>query len=130
MDSTNKTALSDILSVLGMTMAGTDSRESLKYKLTGLKGGLDVWGFEYVKNLSGEIGVEWGVRKAAEKSTDDLKALVDEIVPFNMKHSSEPEACDLLMEVDLLPEVLPISTLLPHLLPPPPPSLPSSPPSF
>lgn len=106
MDSTNKTALSDILSVLGMTMAGTDSRESLKYKLTGLKGGLDVWGFEYVKNLSGEIGVEWGVRKAAEKSTDDLKALVDEIVPFNMKHSSEPEACDLLMEVDLLPEIL------------------------
>ncbi len=51
MDSENKTLFSDILSVLGMTMAGSGSRESLKYKLTGAKGSnLDMWGFEYVKN--------------------------------------------------------------------------------
>ena len=86
-------------------MYRTDSRESLKYKLTGAKGGLDTWGFEYVKNLAGEIGHEWAERKKDGKDTSDLKALVDEIVPFNVKHGSEPEACDLLMEVDLLPQV-------------------------
>lgn len=51
MDSENKILLSDILSVLGMTMAGSGKRESLKYKLTGSKGQhLDTWGFEYIKN--------------------------------------------------------------------------------
>ncbi len=84
----------------------TATRESLKFKLTGTKGGLETWGFEYVKNLAGEIGHEWAERKKDGKDTADLKAIVDEIVPFNVKHGSEPEACDLLMEVDLLPEVV------------------------
>jgi hypothetical protein len=66
------------------------------------------------------------------KDTADLKALVDEIVPFNVKHGSEPEACDLLMEVDLLPQVsrephqpcdIPVSSphhpcVIPHVIPP------------
>ena len=88
-----------------MAACSTDTRESLKYKLTGVKGGLDTWGFEYVKNLAGEIGHEWAARKKEGKDCSDLKALVDEIVPFKVKHGSEPEACDLLMEVDLLPQV-------------------------
>ena len=64
-----------------------------------------MWGFEYVKHLIGEIGHEWQARKKDGKDTADLKALVDEIVPFNVQNGSEPEACDLLMEVDLLPQV-------------------------
>jgi hypothetical protein len=50
--------------------------------------------------VSGEIGQEWDVRRADGKTTDDLKALVEEIVPFNMKNNGEPDACDLLMEVN------------------------------
>eukprot|EP00960_Hanusia_phi_P025651 745798-Hanusia_phi.AAC.5 len=114
MDSENKTLLADVLSVLGMTMAGSGTRESLKYKLSGAKGGLDVWGFEYVKNLAGEIGHEWTHRKTTDQSTDDLRELVEEIVPFNIKHGSEPEACDLLMEVDLLPRVDSCLAVLEH----------------
>ncbi len=49
--------------------------------------------------MSGEIGQEWDTRRADEKTTDDLKALVEEIVPFNMKNNGEPDACDLLMVV-------------------------------
>lgn len=64
-----------------------------------------MWGFEYVKHLIGEIGHEWQARKKDGKDTADLKELVDEIVPFNVQNGSEPEACDLLMEVDLLPQV-------------------------
>ncbi len=67
---------------------------------------METWGFEYVKNLAGEIGKEWDHRIEAGQGTDDLKALVEEIVPFNIKHNSEPEACDLLMEVELLPDIL------------------------
>ena len=52
--------------------------------------------------VSGEIGQEWEIRRADGKPTDDLKALVEEIVPFNMKNNGEPDACDLLMEVKAL----------------------------
>ena len=52
-----------------MAPSRTDTRESLKYKLSGKKGGLDTWGFEYVKNLAGEIGQEWAARKKVEKDT-------------------------------------------------------------
>jgi len=106
MDSDNKTLFADVLSVLGMTMAGDGTRESLKYKLVGSKGGLETWGFEYVKNLTGEIGSEWAARKSDDKSTVDLKELVDAIVPFNIKHNSEPEACDILMEVDAVSDII------------------------
>ena len=106
MDSDNKTLFADVLSVLGMTMAGDGTRESLKYKLVGSKGGLETWGFEYVKNLTGEIGSEWAARKADDKPTVDLKELVDAIVPFNIKHNSEPEACDILMEVDAVSDII------------------------
>ena len=54
-----------------MAPSRTDTRESLKYKLSGKKGGLDTWGFEYVKNLAGEIGQEWAARKKVEKDTAD-----------------------------------------------------------
>ncbi len=51
--------------------------------------------------VSGEIGQEWEARRADGKPTDDLRALVEEIVPFNMKNNGEPDACDLLMEVGI-----------------------------
>jgi 26S proteasome regulatory subunit N1 len=90
-----------------LDVVGRDgTRESLKYKLLGAKGGMDAWGGEYVKNLSGEIGSEWQQRKTDDKPTDDLKELVDAIVPFNVKHNSEPEACDILMEVDAVADII------------------------
>ena len=36
------------------------------------------------------------------ESLDDILGLVDVIVPFFMKHNEEPEAVDLLMEVEQL----------------------------
>lgn len=102
-----KLKLADVLSVLAMTMAEAGSRECLKYKLKGTKVELSAWGQEYLRSLSGEISEEFNQRvleTPADEDTDadDLMALVDDIVPFQMKHNAEAEAVDLLLEVQQL----------------------------
>ena len=95
--------LSDVLSVLAMTMAEEGARDSLKYKLEG--SGEDSikigdWGHEYIRSvllaacsatalaieyrclqmhclrrhLSGEISQEYAARSEKEQKTDDLSA--------------------------------------------------------
>ncbi|KAK9689840.1 hypothetical protein RND81_09G085200 [Saponaria officinalis] len=105
-----KKLLADILSVLALTMAAEDERESLKYRLLGSEGDIGSWGHEYVRNLAGEIGHEYAKRMNEEKSTEDLTGLIHEIVAFHMKHNAEPEAVDLLMEVEDLDLLTPYVT--------------------
>eukprot|EP00698_Gefionella_okellyi_P019811 TRINITY_DN6137_c0_g1_i1.p1 TRINITY_DN6137_c0_g1~~TRINITY_DN6137_c0_g1_i1.p1 ORF type:complete len:924 (+),score=194.42 TRINITY_DN6137_c0_g1_i1:365-3136(+) len=105
-DGPNRKLLADILSLLAMTLSTSDdSVESLTYKLHGTYESLELWGHEYVRSLTGEIKREYEKRVAEEKPVDDLHALVDELVPFHMKHHAEPDAIDLLLEVDTLHKV-------------------------
>lgn len=104
-DSEVRRFFADILSVLATTMQKEGSRQALKYRLQGTKDGLTSWGHEYIRNISGEIAEEF--RESSEKGSDakavdtkDLMDLVDQIVPFNMKHNAEVDAIDLLCEVD------------------------------
>lgn len=100
--SPNRPALADVISVLAMTSAIEGERETLKYKLLGASKDVSIWGHEYVRHLAGEIGEEYDIRTSnpdVQKSTDDLMALVKQIVPYNMTHNAEPEAVDLLLEV-------------------------------
>lgn len=102
-----KELLADILSVLALTMSAEGERESLKYRLLGSEGDIGSWGHEYVRNLAGEIAQEYTKRQNEEDSMEDLMDLVQQIVAFHMQHNAEPEAVDLLMEVedlDLLQE--------------------------
>ncbi|XP_075476361.1 26S proteasome non-ATPase regulatory subunit 2 homolog A-like [Primulina tabacum] len=99
-DSDLKKLLADILSVLALTMSPEGERASLKYRLLGSDGDIGSWGHEYVRNLAGEIAQEYGKRQGEETSIDDLMDLVVQIVAFHMKHNAEPEAVDLLMEVE------------------------------
>ncbi|KAK9221567.1 hypothetical protein WN944_009994 [Citrus x changshan-huyou] len=99
-DSDLKKYMADILSVLALTMSAEGERESLKYRLLGSEGDIGSWGHEYVRNLAGEIAQEYAKRQSDEASIDDLMELVQEIVAFHMKHNAEPEAVDLLMEVE------------------------------
>ncbi|KAK9167763.1 hypothetical protein Scep_002954 [Stephania cephalantha] len=93
--------LADILSVLALTMSAEGERESLKYRLLGSDGDIGSWGHEYVRNLAGEISQEYTKRQLVEEApTNDLVELVKQIVAFHMKHNAEPEAVDLLMEVE------------------------------
>lgn len=102
----NKVLLADILSVLAMTVAEEDSLECLRFRLEGSQDTIDTWGHEYVRNLSAEIATEFAARSDAGKDVQDLLDLVAKIVPFNMRHNSEPEACDLLLEVERLRDVV------------------------
>ncbi|XP_010274583.1 PREDICTED: 26S proteasome non-ATPase regulatory subunit 2 homolog A isoform X2 [Nelumbo nucifera] len=99
-DSDLKKYLADILSVLALTMSAEGERESLKYRLLGSEGDIGSWGHEYVRNLAGEIAQEYTKRQIEEAPIDDLMELVQQIVAFHMKHNAEPEAVDLLMEVE------------------------------
>ena len=57
------------------------------------------WGHEYVRSLAGEIGAVWQERVAeaaaatanAPPVLDDLRAMVGQIVPFDMAHNAEVE---------------------------------------
>ncbi|CAF2156573.1 unnamed protein product [Brassica napus] len=95
-----KKCLSDILSVLALTMSAEGQRESLSYRLIGTKGDIGSWGHEYVRNLAGEIVQEYTKRQSEEAPIDDLMELVQQIVAFHMKHNAETEAVDLLMDVE------------------------------
>jgi len=112
----NRALLSDILSVLAMTMGKLGERESLKFRLSGSSEDVGNWGHEYIRNLSGEISQEYNKRQSegqqntessSEKASLDLLMLIDKIVPFDIEHNAEHEACDLLMEVELLSNILP-----------------------
>ena len=60
----------------------------------------------YSRHLSGEIAQEWdeipfeGDEGKAKR--EQLTALVQQIIPFQMTHNAEAEACDLLMEIEQL----------------------------
>uniref|UniRef100_A0A673W7C1 26S proteasome non-ATPase regulatory subunit 2 n=1 Tax=Salmo trutta TaxID=8032 RepID=A0A673W7C1_SALTR len=84
-----------------MTMSG--ERECLKYRLLGSQEELASWGHEYVRHLAGEVAKEWQEVEESDKTQQEtLLKLVKEIVPYNMAHNAEHEACDLLMEVEKL----------------------------
>lgn len=123
-DDDNKRFLADILSVLAMTMGDETACESLRYKLMGTDESPQHWGHEYVRHLAGEISREHETLLNADAMVDDaptpgkiaadgtvtlprateksLMKLVDDIVPFLITSNAEPEAVDLLIEVDAL----------------------------
>uniref|UniRef100_A0A4W4H848 26S proteasome non-ATPase regulatory subunit 2 n=1 Tax=Electrophorus electricus TaxID=8005 RepID=A0A4W4H848_ELEEL len=97
----NKRFCADVVSVLAMTMSG--ERECLKYRLLGSQEELASWGHEYVRHLAGEVAKEWQEIEEGDKvQQETLLKLVKEIVPYNMAHNAEHEACDLLMEIERL----------------------------
>jgi 26S proteasome regulatory subunit N1 len=98
-----RSLLADIISVMATTSASAEGvRDALKYKLLGSVDDLGVWGHEYLRHLAGEISEEFTARTDKEEAVDDLMALVKQIVPYHMTHNAEPEAVDLLLEVERL----------------------------
>ena len=54
------------------------------------------------RHLAEEIRGEYSDRSDKGEVVDDLVALAKEIIPYNMQHNAETEACDLLMEIEQL----------------------------
>ncbi|XP_037933411.1 26S proteasome non-ATPase regulatory subunit 2 [Teleopsis dalmanni] len=89
----------DIISVLSMTM-GT-GKDCLAYRfLCDRSQRIGEWGHEYVRHLSGEIASHY-LETSGEFQTQ-LIELVKQIIPYNMEHNAEADACDLLIEIDHL----------------------------
>lgn len=99
--------ISDLLSVLSITAASeSDSNQILKYVLSGTRKNLDEWGNEYIRSLSGEVASDYNERLKKDESTEELNFLVDIIAPFCVLHKEEPEAIDLLLEVEQLYKII------------------------
>ena len=96
----------DVVSVLAMTMS--EERECLKYKLLGNTSTeeIELWGHEYVRHLAGEVVNQYNALTEEDDEDGSVKKQMVEmaknIVPSQMKHHAEAEACDLLMEVEQL----------------------------
>lgn len=65
-------------------------------------------GLDLIRHLTGEITQEWQdveSKDEKEKERDELLKLVHDVVPYLMAHNAEPEACDILTEVEKLTEL-------------------------
>nr|XP_026689931.1 26S proteasome non-ATPase regulatory subunit 2-like isoform X3 [Ciona intestinalis] len=91
-------------------MTISDERECLKYRLLGSQEDIGSWGHEYVRHISGEVASEWQDIDQEEEGSKDklaqLLAIVKDVIPYDMKHNAETEACDLLMEIEKLDMLL------------------------
>jgi 26S proteasome regulatory subunit N1 len=94
--------MADILSVLGMSYSDETIRDSIKYKLQGSNEPIGDWGHEYVRHLSAETIYEFMQYQEEDKDTKPLTTLALEIAPFFLKHNAEADACDLLLELEML----------------------------
>ncbi|XP_017137627.1 26S proteasome non-ATPase regulatory subunit 2 isoform X1 [Drosophila miranda] len=98
-DEQTRQLCADIISVLSMTMGS--GKDCLAYRfLCDRKQKIGEWGHEYVRHLSGEISAHY------HDTTGDFRTqlieLVKQIIPYNMEHNAEADACDLLIEIDHL----------------------------
>lgn len=100
-DEKTKKFCADVVSVLAMGVSGSvdaaEKRECLKYCMLGTMSNVGEWGHEYVRQLEGEIAEEWNI-----ENMNMLMPLVRDVIAFDMQHSAEIQACDLLMEIDRL----------------------------
>lgn len=101
----DKLALADTLSVLGMTFSDETRRDTLKYRLLGPSQDIGSWGHEYMRHLALQIGQEYHSRAADDDPTDDLIELAKSLVPFFISHNAEPDAVDILSELEMIEKV-------------------------
>lgn len=115
----------DILSVLAMTYSDTQPRGTLRYRLLAASlrpasaplSDPGSWGHEYVRHLAAELGEEFTLREEEEDPStdakpvsttgtiDDLRALAKECATFLLTHNAEPDAVDLLQEMEIVEEL-------------------------
>ncbi|KAJ1611301.1 proteasome regulatory subunit S2 (RPN1) [Cryptosporidium canis] len=100
----------EIISVLSTTLGDMKERRALSYRLlSGSKKGILDWGQEYVRNIVGEIILEYSERQSSNEASEtpdqdidisDLLELVRIMVPYQIEKHCELEAIDLLCEVE------------------------------
>ena len=87
-----------------------DQNDCLIYCLKGSRKNLVGWGHEYLRSLAGQVGKEYENRVEKDEATEDINQLVDQIIPEFINHNEEPEAVDLLLEVERLDSLIDFTT--------------------
>ncbi|KAF8156930.1 armadillo-type protein [Crassisporium funariophilum] len=129
--SEDKSLFADILSVLAMTYSDTQPRGTLRYRLLSASlrpsdsplADPGTWGHEYVRHIAAELGEEFTAREEDEleqpKESDkpdvpsaklpgtmeDLQELAKQCARFLLSHNAEPDAVDLLEEMEIIEEI-------------------------
>ncbi|KAF8634856.1 hypothetical protein AX17_004104 [Amanita inopinata Kibby_2008] len=123
--SEDKSLFADILSVLAMTYSDTEPRGTLRYRLLSASlrpsdsplADPGTWGHEYVRHLAAELGEEYAYREQelpldSKKplvklpgTIDDLRNLAKQCAIFLLSHNAEPDAVDLLDELEIVDEI-------------------------
>ncbi|KAF8886531.1 26S proteasome regulatory complex non-ATPase subcomplex Rpn1 subunit [Infundibulicybe gibba] len=131
--SDDKSLFADILSVLAMTYSDTQPRGTLRYRLLSASlrpadsplADPGTWGHEYVRHLAAELGEEYTIREQegvkpvstlidgqeAEAQVklpgtiEDLHSLAKQCAKFLLGHNAEPDAVDLLEELEIVDEI-------------------------
>jgi len=115
--SDDKALFADILSVLAMTYSDTEPRGTLRYRLLSSQirpnSNPGDWGHEYVRHLAAELGEEFEARQLEQETKvpgtlDDLKSLAKECSVFLLNHNAEPDAVDLLQELEMIEDIVPL----------------------
>ncbi|MCJ1342722.1 proteasome regulatory particle base subunit [Peltigera leucophlebia] len=104
-DGNEKTALADVLSVLGMTQGDEEKLETLNYRLLAPSVDLGSWGHEYIRHLALEIGQDYQRRMTDEEDPQDLIDLARSLVPYFLSHNAEADAVDILSELERIQEI-------------------------
>ncbi|KAI5122903.1 hypothetical protein M0805_007581 [Coniferiporia weirii] len=109
--SEDKSLFADILSVLAMTYSDTEPRGTLRYRLlaTSMSSRPDEpgsWGHEYVRHLAAELGSEYAIREEKKEGTEELHKLGLECAKFLLLHNAEPDAVDLLEELEIVESLI------------------------
>ena len=84
------------------TLAEPYEQQAYKYLREGSQGDFLQWGHEFQLQLAGDVSKEYGKRLDSGEPTVDLEALAEKLVRHFIKHNSEIEAVDLLLEIDQL----------------------------
>lgn len=101
-----KKEVADLISVLGITMSEEGSFDSLNYALQGTRTGLESWGHQYIRSLGAEVAEKYNALLQEHQDASHLDFLIDIVVPHLMKTHEEPEAVDLLLEVEQVEKIV------------------------
>ncbi|KAK6588506.1 26S proteasome regulatory subunit S2 (RPN1) [Cryptosporidium xiaoi] len=114
------TLMCEIVSILSTTLSDVKERKALEYRIkSGNIEGILSWGQEYIRNIVGELTLEYNDRMISKQDKDgiekgfiedtnleELLKLVKLMVPYQIEKHRELEAIDLLCEVEQIEFIL------------------------
>ncbi len=93
-----------------MTYSDTQPRGTLTYRLlsqeaTKTPTDPGLWGHEYIRHLSAELGAEYALRVDKSEDISSLRSLALECATFLLHHNAEADAVDLLEELECVGKI-------------------------